>query len=78
MTLNNIGGVYNSLGDKEKALNYFGQALPLYRAAEDRSREARALANIGAVYNSLGDGKKALAYYKEALPISRAALGCCR
>ena len=30
-TLNNIGGVYDALGEKRKALDYYAQALPLYR-----------------------------------------------
>ena len=36
-TLNNIGGVYDSLGEKQKALDYYNQALPITR----RSATAR-------------------------------------
>ena len=39
MTLNNIGAVYDDLGEKQKALDYYNQALPLRRAVGDR--EAR-------------------------------------
>ena len=42
MTLNNIGLVYNSLGDKQKALDFYSQALPLHRAVGDRNGEAHA------------------------------------
>ena len=31
-TLIEIGAIYSQLGENEKALDYFGQALPLYRA----------------------------------------------
>ena len=70
-TLNNIGGIYHSLGEKQKALDYFNQALPISRAAGDSSGEARTLNNIGSIYNSLGDKQKALEYYDQALPILR-------
>jgi tetratricopeptide (TPR) repeat protein len=46
-TLNNIGGVYSELGEKQKALEYYSQSLPLRRAVGDRSGEATTLNNIG-------------------------------
>ncbi|MFM6531961.1 MAG: tetratricopeptide repeat protein, partial [Dolichospermum sp.] len=39
-TLNNIGRVYNALGEKQKALDYYNQALPILRAVGDRGGEA--------------------------------------
>ena len=72
LTLNNIGLVYDALGDKLKALEYYTQALPLSRAVGDRSRVASTLNNIGAVYSDLGENPKALEYYTQALPLSRA------
>jgi tetratricopeptide (TPR) repeat protein len=33
-TLNNIGSVYSALGQKQKALEYYSQSLPLSRAAD--------------------------------------------
>jgi tetratricopeptide (TPR) repeat protein len=33
-TLNNIGSVYSELGQKQKALEYYSQSLPLSRAAD--------------------------------------------
>ena len=56
--LNNIGGVYDSLGEKQKALDYYNQALPIERAVGNRSGEARTLNNIGLVYDSLGESKR--------------------
>ncbi|MDB9384603.1 tetratricopeptide repeat protein, partial [Nodularia spumigena CS-584] len=71
-TLNNIGLVYDSLGEKQEALKYYNQALPIYRAVEDKGGEATTLNNIGSVYDSLGEKQEALKFYNQALPIYRA------
>ena len=69
--LNNIGGVYQSLGEMEYALGYYEQALPLFRQAGDRSGEATTLNNIGGIFKSLGKMEYALGYYGQALPLFR-------
>ncbi|MBO0784087.1 MAG: tetratricopeptide repeat protein, partial [Ktedonobacteraceae bacterium] len=69
---NNIGAVYDSLGEKQKALDYYNQALPLRRAAGDRRGEAVTLNSIGLAYKWLGEIQKALDYYDQALPLRRA------
>ena len=46
--LNNIGSVYDALGDKQRALEFYDQALPLRRQVGDRAGEATTLNNIGA------------------------------
>ena len=78
-TLNNIGRVYDALGEKQKALDFYNQALPILRAVGDsealrrnRRVEATTLNNIGAVYDALGEKQKALDFYNQALPIRRA------
>ena len=63
--------VYDALGDKRKALDFFEQALPLYRQVGDRGGEATTLNNIGMVYDALGDKRKALDFFEQALPLSR-------
>ncbi|MEK0178088.1 MAG: CHAT domain-containing protein [Oscillatoriales cyanobacterium] len=70
--LNNIGFVYNDLGEQQKALQYFNQSLPVSRAIGDRRWEATALHNIGGIYDNLGEQQKALDYYNQSLPLSRA------
>ena len=72
ITLNNIGLVYSALGDKQQALDYYQQALPLSRGVGDRSGEAVTLNNIGGVYSVLGEKQQALDYYQQALPLRRA------
>ncbi|MFO5494777.1 MAG: tetratricopeptide repeat protein, partial [Cuspidothrix sp.] len=71
-TLNNIGLVYDDLGEKQKVLNFYNQALPIRRAVGDRRMEANTLSNIGGVYDALGEKQKALNFYNQALPIRRA------
>ncbi len=71
-TLNNIGLIYDSLGEHQKALQFFNQALAVLRVVGDRSGEAVVLGNIGLVYSSLGDAQRALDFYNQALPILRA------
>ena len=70
--LNNIGAVYDSLGERQKALDYYEQALPIREAVGDRRGVAQTLNNIGRVYDSLGERQKALNYYEQALPIREA------
>ncbi|MDT4967577.1 MAG: hypothetical protein QOJ64_2314, partial [Acidobacteriota bacterium] len=72
VTLNNIGGVYDALGEKQKALDFLNLALPLFRAVGDRRGESATLNNIGRVYDGLGEKQKALDFYNLALPLRRA------
>src|SRR5215813_10710755 len=72
VTLNDIGWVYQSLGEMQKALENFNEALPLRRAVGDRRGEAQTLNNIGQAYDTLGETQKALEKYNEALPLWQA------
>jgi Tfp pilus assembly protein PilF len=38
-TLNNIGGVYDALGQQDQALDYYRQALPILEEVGDRAGE---------------------------------------
>src|SRR5262249_55513609 len=49
-TLNNIGAVYQVLGEVQKAQEKFNEALPIFQAVGARSGEVLALNNIGLVY----------------------------
>jgi len=72
ITLNSIGGIYDALGEQQKALEYYNQSLPLFRAIGDKEWEAITLNSIGSVYDALGEQQKALEYYNQSLPFSRA------
>ena len=65
-TLSNIGTIYDSRGDKRKALEYFLEALAIRRATEDRRGEALTLNHLGSTVASLGDNQKSLDYYRQA------------
>jgi CHAT domain-containing protein/tetratricopeptide (TPR) repeat protein len=67
-----IGIIYYFLGEKQKALDYWGQALVFFRQAGNRAGEASTLNPMGLAYADLGDMQKALDYYGEALPLHRA------
>ena len=47
--------MYDGLGEPQRALEYYGQALPIAREVGDRAGEAATLSNIGAVYRGLGE-----------------------
>lgn len=71
-TLNNIGLVWDALGEKHKALAYYEQALPLYEAVGDRRGQATTLTNMGSAWYALGEGRKAIDYFEKALPVFEA------
>ncbi|NJM22204.1 MAG: CHAT domain-containing protein, partial [Richelia sp. SM1_7_0] len=68
-TLNNIGAVYDSLGDKQQALKFLNQALPLSREVEDKSGEATTLHNIASLHRENGNLQTALTNSKAAIDI---------
>jgi CHAT domain-containing protein/Tfp pilus assembly protein PilF len=71
-TLTNVGVVYYSTGQPQKALECFEQALPLHRSVGDRIGEADTLNNIGNAYGDIGRSQKALECLQQALVLYRA------
>jgi CHAT domain-containing protein len=82
MALYLISDVYVYLGEKQKALDFSTQALPLAQAAakhpdEEQRRlglkvEANTLMYIGRAHNEFGETKKALEFFNQALPLWQA------
>ncbi len=72
VSLLGLSTVYSELGEKQKALEYFGQSLPLSRAVGDRFLEAIILSNTSTIYLELGEKQKALEYFGQSLPLFRA------
>jgi CHAT domain-containing protein/Tfp pilus assembly protein PilF len=70
-TLNRIGTVYYTLGEEEKALSYFNQALPIGKRLTDGNGEAMTLNGIALVDYTLGEEEKAQEYLNQALAIQR-------
>ena len=53
-----LGWAKNATGNPAAALEYYGQALRLHRAAGDRGNEAATLSNIGSVCDGLGERQR--------------------
>src|SRR5262249_29393880 len=64
--------VLQSIGESQKAIEQYEQALPVLRGS-DRNREAITLNGMGYCYASLGDTQMALEYCNEALSIQEKA-----
>ena len=71
IALNNIGLVYDNLGQYNKALDYYEKSLGIYKKIDDVRNQGITLNNIGAVYDNLGQYNKALEYYKKSLEIRK-------
>ena len=59
--------------ERQKALDYYGEAVAVAREAGDRTEEATGLNDIGWLYKASAEHQKALDYFSEALTISHAA-----
>ncbi len=70
-TLDNLGRTYSDMGQGQQALDYFNQALPIWRATGEHSGEALTLNDMGPAYAGLGQKQKALEVYNQALQIWR-------
>ncbi|PXF56866.1 MAG: hypothetical protein C4B59_16220 [Candidatus Methanogaster sp.] len=69
--LGNLGNAYSNLGQVEKAIEYYKDALVISREIGDRRGEGNRLGNLGNAYSNLGQVEKAIEYYEDALVISR-------
>ena len=63
--------MYSALGEKQQALAYYEQALPLRRQVGDKGGEATTLNNLGRRVYRPGRKQQALQYYEQALPLRR-------
>ena len=70
-TLNNIGQTYYDVGEQQKALQYYQQALPIFKDIKNRFGEANILYNIGNIYGRIGQNQEALDYLLKALLLFR-------
>ena len=69
--LGNLGLAYAALGDVQKAISYYTQALEIDGEIGDRRVEGVHLGNLGNAYRNLGDVQQAISYYTQALEIAR-------
>jgi CHAT domain-containing protein/Tfp pilus assembly protein PilF len=66
-TLRTVGAIYDLLGEKKTALEYYSRVLPIRKGMKDRRGEAQILNNIGQSFTYLGENHKALDYFQRAL-----------
>ncbi len=69
MTLNNIGAVYWWLGEQQKALEYYQQALPVERALGDREGEAVILSWLRTWWKEQHNRPLAILFGKQAVNV---------
>lgn len=74
--LNNLGVVYNELGEFSKTLDHLQRALEIRVAVhgEENNLTATTYNNIGNTYLDSGDPNKALEYFQKALDINQKVL----
>ena len=67
----NLGTIYSTLGQTEKAIEHHQQALAIARETGNRSGEGTQLGNLGNRYAGLGQTEKAIEHTQQALAIAR-------
>ena len=70
--LNALGGAFDILGELDRAMTYYRDALAFFRTDGNRSGEASALNNVGKLYADMASWQSALDRYRQALPLARA------
>ena len=71
-TLNEMGFLHSRLGEREKALGYYQQALALFHTFNKHRDVTLSLNNVGSMFSLLGNPQKALEHLEEALSRARA------
>ncbi|HZF08383.1 MAG TPA: tetratricopeptide repeat protein, partial [Thermoanaerobaculia bacterium] len=69
--LGTVGLAHADLGEVEKAIGSYEQALVIHREIRDRRGEGSDLGNLGSAYYRLGEVEKAIRYYEQRLVIAR-------
>ena len=69
--LNQLGLAYSHLGQLEKAIDHYQQALAISMEIGDLRGEGNDLCNLGSAYSDLGQVEKAIEHYQQALTIFR-------
>ncbi|MFM6446580.1 MAG: tetratricopeptide repeat protein, partial [Microcystis panniformis] len=70
-SLTSLGNVYYSLGEYQKAIEFYQQSLAIFREIGDRGGEAKSYGNLGNAYGSLGEYQKAIEFNQQSLAIER-------
>ena len=66
-----MGIAYTDLGETQKAIEYYEQALVIAREIGDRRGEGARLGNLGIAYARLGETRKAIDLFEQAIQIGQ-------
>jgi len=69
--LGNLGNAYSDLGQVERSVEHYQQALAIAREIGHRRGEGNHLGNLGNAYCALGQVERAIEHYEQALAIAR-------
>lgn len=69
--IGNLGYSYDDLGEFRKAIEFYEQALVIFREIGDGRAEDNILGNLGVTYMNLGDARKAIEFYEQQSKIVR-------
>ena len=67
----NLGNIFYSLAEFQKAIDYHEQYLTITKEVGDKAGEGKAYGNLGINYDSLGDFRKAADYHERHLGIAK-------
>lgn len=67
--LNTLAGSYLYIGEYDKAIDFFNQAIVIFEKNNDRISASKSRSNLAAIYNQQGNYEKALENYMETLAI---------
>ncbi|MBE9040788.1 tetratricopeptide repeat protein [Oscillatoriales cyanobacterium LEGE 11467] len=68
---NGMGNAYHSLGEYQRAIDFYQQYLAIAREIGNRNGEGTALGNLGVAYQFLGEYQRAIDFYQQHLAIAR-------
>jgi two-component system, NarL family, sensor kinase len=69
-TFNNLGSIFERIGDDQKALTYFNKALELHRAADRDQLAASTLGNIGVILHKQEQFEEAIRHFRESVAMA--------
>ncbi|MFG6094033.1 CHAT domain-containing protein [Leptothoe sp. ISB3NOV94-8A] len=70
-SLGNLGSVYASSGEYERAIDFLQRSLKIEQEIGNRRGEANSLGNLGTVYYALGKYERAISFLQQSLDIAK-------
>ncbi len=70
-SLSNLGNIYQSLGNYEKAIDYHSQSMEIGQTIGDKQVVTVSIGNLGNAYHALGDYQKAIDFYSQSIEIKQ-------